>query len=277
LGRVSVHGLIPSTYYQDTAGPLTRSVADCALLMNAIAGYDPSDPLSAQLPVPDYTAVLDGDVKGLRVGVINEARDAAHLHPEIKAQLDDAVQRFARMGAAVEDVSLPLIGLSSTFSGALGSPRVALQWTFLRDRPRDYDTAARLFSLLPALMPASLLQRAMQLRSLIRDQMLAAFERYDVLLLPSYSSPSARIEDTKVPAGSKEQIVAGLRRFNFATPANIAGIPAISVPAGFTSDGLPFGLQIMGGRFDEESVFRAAFAYEQDTPWHTMRPSFGDE
>ena len=276
-GRVSMHGVIPGVWAQDTAGPLTRTVADCALLMNVIAGYDPADPVSANLPVPDYTAVLDGDVKGMRVGVIREMIEAEHLHPEVKDRLAEAVLHFESLGAVVEEVSIPMVTLSNVISGTTGSDRTALQWSNLMLRPHQYDAASRRFNLLPGLIPASLYQRTLQLRSLLRDQVLDACDRYDVILSPCQPTPPPRIEDTKKPLQSRAEAVEDLRRFSFSNAAAIAGLPAISVPSGFTQDGLPIGLQIMGRRFDEEAVFRAAHAYEQSTPWHNMRPPVGDE
>ena len=276
-GRVSMHGVIPGIWSQDTAAPIARSVAECALLMNIIAGYDPNDPLSANLPVPDYTAVLDGNVKGMRMGVVKEMMDAEHMHPEVKESVGEAVRCFERMGATVEEVSIPIIPLTGIISAAGGSDRTALQWTYLMHRPNEFDLATRRFSLLPALLPASIYQRALQLRSLLRGQILDACERYDVLLTPSQPARPPRIQDTKAPLRSKEQALDELRRFSYSQPAPAAGIPAISLPCGFTRNKLPISLQIMAKRFGEEAVFRAAYAYEQDTSWHTMRPPVGDE
>ena len=275
-GRVSMHGVIPAVWSQDTAGPLGRTVADCALMMNVIAGYDPNDSLSANLPVPDYTAALDGDIKGMRVGVIKETMEAGHLHPEVKAAVEEALRRFEGLGATVDQVSIPTIALSGVISGAGGSDRTALQWRHLMEASHQYDAAARRFNLLPGLLPSSLSQRALQLRSLLRAQTLDACRRYDVLVSPYQSSPPPRIEDTKRPLTSKEQALEEMRRFSFSNAAPFAGIPAISIPCGFSQDRLPIGLQIMAKRFDEEAVFRAAHAYEQDTLWHTMRPPVGN-
>ena len=276
-GRVSMYGVIPGMWAQDTAGPLGRTVADCALLMNLIAGHDPKDPWSANLPVPDYTAALTGDVKGLRVGVVRETMEAEHLHPEVKGSVEEAIRCFERLGASVEEISIPTIALSGVISGAGGSDRTALQWTYLNERPQQYDVATRRFSLLPAIVPASLYQRGLQLRSLLRSQILDARERFDVLVTPSQPTPPPRIEDTKVPLRSKDQALNDLRRFSFATAAAFAGIPAISVPCGFTQSGLPIGLQIMGKRFDDEGVLAAAYAYEQANPWQKMRPPVGND
>ena len=275
-GRVSMYGVIPAVWSQDTAGPLGRSVADCALLMNVIAGYDPNDPISADLPVPDYTRVLDGSVRGMRMGLVKETMEAGHLNGEVKHAVEDAVKHFQRMGATVEEVSIPAIALSGVISGSGGSDRTALQWKHLAQSEDLYDAAARRFNLLPGLLPAALYQRGVQLKSLLRSQVLDACERYEVLLTPYQPTPPPRIEDTQKPLLSKEQALNEIRNFSFSTAAAVSGVPAVSVPCGFTQTGLPIGLQIMAKRFDEESVFRAAYAYEQDTQWHSMRPPVGD-
>ncbi|MFQ6026937.1 MAG: amidase, partial [Dehalococcoidia bacterium] len=276
-GRVSMHGVIPALWTQDTAGPLGRTVADCALLMNAIAGPDVNDPISANLPVPDYTAALGREVRGLRVGVVTEMLEADHIHPDVQASVREAVRRFEGMGAQVEEISLPLVTLCNLIAGATGSDRTALQWVNLKQHPDQYDAASRRFNLLPGVIPASLYQRVVQLRSLLRQQVLDACERFDILLTPCQPTPPPTIEDTKRPITTKAEALDDLRRYSLSTPAAIAGIPAISLPGGFSQERLPIGLQIMAKRYDEESVFQAAHAYEQHTTWHTMRPPVGDE
>jgi Asp-tRNA(Asn)/Glu-tRNA(Gln) amidotransferase A subunit family amidase len=212
----------------------------------------------------------------MRVGVVKEIMEAGHLHPEVKAAAEEAIRRFEGMGAELEEVSIPAIGLSGLVSGAGGSDRTALQWKHLLESPDQYDAAARRFNLLPGLLPASLYQRSLQLRNLLRNQVLEACERCDVLLSPYQAAPPPRIADTKRPLTSKAQALDEIRNFSFSTAAPIAGIPAISIPCGFSQDGLPIGLQIMAKRFDEEAVFRAAHAYEQETPWQAMRPPVGN-
>ena len=189
--------------------------------------------------------------------------------------MEEAVSRFRTLGALIEEVSIPAITLSGVISGAGGSDRTALQWKYLAQSSHQYDAAARRFNLLPGLLPASLYQRSLQLRSHLRSQVLEACQRYDVLLSPYQPTPPPRIEDTKRPLASKEQALQEIRNFSFSTAAPVAGIPAICLPCGFTQEGLPIGLQIMADRFDEEAVFRAAYAYEQETPWHRMRPPVG--
>ena len=280
-GRVSMHGVIPALWTQDTAGPLTRTVADCALLMNLIAGHDGNDINSANLPVPDYTASLHGDVSGMRIGLLKEMMGAEHVHPDVKAAVEEAARVFEKMGATVEEVSIPLTGMTGVISSATGSDRTALQWEHLTQRSHQFDAAARRFNLLPGIVPAGLYQRALQLRSLLRAQILEACERYDVILSPCQPTPPPTIEATKRPLVSRDDARRELRHYSFSAPAAIAGVPAISIPCGFSpgglgEHGLPIGLQIMAKRYDEEAVFQAAHAFEQNTHWHTLRPPIGD-
>src|SRR5262249_43745344 len=216
-GRGGVYGGVSPGWGPGTGRPLARPVADCALLLNVIAGYAPHDPLSARLPVPDYTAVLDGDIRGMRIGVVKETLEARHLHPEVKAAVAEALRRFEGLGATLEEVSIPTITLSGVVSGAGGSDRTALQWKHLRQSADRYDAAARRFNLLPGLLPAALYQRALQLRSLLRGQMLHACERYDVLVSPYQATPPPRIQDTKKPLASKQQALEEIRHFSFST------------------------------------------------------------
>lgn len=274
-GRVSTYGMIASVWYQDTAAPLARTVADCALLLNAIAGYDPRDPTTADLPVPDYTAVLDGDVKGMRIGLVKETQEAAHIHPEVKAAAAEAAKVFASLGAIVEEVSLPLITRTGTFNNALGSGRTSMQWRYLNERGAEYDVAVRRYTILPALLPAGLLQRAYQLRSLVRAQVLSACEQYDILISPCQPGPPPKIADTKKQPVSQADALRETANFGPNAIATYAGIPALSLPCGFSNEGLPIGLQVMAKRYDEEAVFKAAYAYEQHTAWHTMIPPVG--
>jgi aspartyl-tRNA(Asn)/glutamyl-tRNA(Gln) amidotransferase subunit A len=172
----------------------------------------------------------------------------------------------------VEEVSLPLLPLMAIVGAATGSERIAVQWSYLRARPREYDLAVRRASLVPGLLPAAVYQRAIQARSLIRAQILEACDRYDVLVSPARAIPPPTIEETKKPLRSKDEALRQLHHFSFSTPAALSATPAISVPCGFTKNGLPFGLQVIAKRYDEGSVLRVADAYERNTPWGTKRP-----
>ena len=275
LGRVSTHGMIASSWNQDTAGPIARSVADCALLLEAVAGFDANDLMSARLPVPSYASQLDGDIRGMRVAVVREAMDAPHLDPRIRQLALDAIGVLRSLGAEVEEVSMPLMTMTALINNALHSPRVALQWTHLNATPELYDAGVRRNTLISALVPAATYQRALQLRARLRAQALGILERFDVTVAPAYAQFPPRIADTKSEPPTKEAAVEQMRKYGFHTPANYSGAPAMSVPMGFSDDGLPVGLHVMAKRFDETSIFRVAHAYEQATPWHTTRPPYG--
>jgi aspartyl-tRNA(Asn)/glutamyl-tRNA(Gln) amidotransferase subunit A len=241
-------------------------------MMNVVAGYDPKDPFSAGLPVPDYLAPLDGDIRGFRLGLVKEIIEAEHLHPEVRAGILDAAEQLRGLGAVIEEVSIPLLTISGMIIGAAGPPRAADHWHTLKERPNDFDVAVRRSFLLSGLLPNAISQRALQVRALLRDQVLEVAEEYDALIGAALNQPAPTIEEVRQPLATKSQATARLRRFPFTWAFAVAGLPVISVPAGFTSKALPFALQIAGKRFDEVSVLRVAHAYEQATPWQSMNP-----
>ncbi|MBI4232989.1 MAG: hypothetical protein HY686_00950 [Chloroflexi bacterium] len=273
-GRVSRHGLIPLAWSLDTAGPLTRTVADCALVLQIIAGYDPKDAASARLPVPDYWARLDGEVRGMRIGVIRETLYSDLIDPEVQASVKDAAALLGRLGATVDEVSLPLMNVAGpVFMVICDSEGASLHRKWLATRPGDYDQATRRRMLAASLIPLALYHKAQQVRTLIRGQILEAFQRFDVLLSPMSATPAPRIESTKNVIQSKEDAFRQLFRGRiYSTPFVLAPTPAVSIPCGFSKVGIPIGLQLVGRPFNEVAVLRAAYAYERNTTWHTRRP-----
>ena len=273
-GLVSRHGCIPLSWSLDAPGPLGRTVEDCALLLGIIAGQDPRDLLTTRRPVPDYRAALTGDVRGLRVGVIRELTHGPETDAEVRDAVTAAVEVLATLGAEVDEVSLPLVSRAgAAFMAICDSEGAALHLPWLRSRPGDYDDGTRRRLLAASLLPAVLLQKAQQGRALVRQQLLAALANHDVLVAPTAHRPAPAIASFTAPITSKDEAAARFfTRRSFTTPAALAGTPALAVPCGFSTSGLPLSLQIIGRRFDDATVLRAGHAYEQATEWHRRRP-----
>ena len=257
----------------DTVGPISRTVEDAAITFQAIAGHDPKDPYTVDVPVPDYRAALTGDISGLRVGVISERMDAPNLDPEMRSAVTSAISALGELGADAREVSIPL----APSAGALSMTIIGVEWANLHRQTfepnfEQLDRNNQIRFLTGLVIPAQAYNKAQKLRAMLREQVLAALEEVDVLALPSGVGPAPPVESVPgVP--SKEMALAGLNaRISFTGPFNLANVPAISVPCGFTESGLPLGLQIVGKPFAEETLFRVAHAYEQATDWHTRRP-----
>ena len=273
-GRVSRHGVMGGSWSMDTVGPISRTVEDAAITFQAIAGHDPKDPYTQDVPVPDYRAALTGDISGLRVGVVAERINAPNLDPEMRSAVSAAVEKLRELGAATREVSIPL----APSAGALSMTIIGVEWSNLHRRmfEANFDQLDRnnqIRFLTGLVIPAQAYNKAQKLRAMLREQVLSALEEVDVLALPSGVGPAPPVESVPgVP--SKEMALAGLNaRISFTGPFNLANVPAISVPCGFTESGLPLGLQIVGEPFAEETLFRVAHAYEQATTWHTRRPT----
>jgi aspartyl-tRNA(Asn)/glutamyl-tRNA(Gln) amidotransferase subunit A len=274
-GLVSRHGCIPLAWSLDAPGPLGRTVEDCALVMQIIAGHDPSDPLTTRRPLPDYRAELARGVGGLRVGIIRELTHGAETDPEMREAVLAAAGVLGRLGAAVDEVSLPLLpAAGAAFMAICDSEGTARHLGWLRSRPGDYDRGTRRRLVAAGLIPAALVQKAQQARGLIRAQVLAALGRFDVLIAPTSHRPAPAIAAFTAPITTKAEAAARFfTRRSFTTPAALAGTPAMAVPCGFSGAGLPLSLQIIGRRHEDATVLRAGHAHEQATDWHRRRPA----
>jgi aspartyl-tRNA(Asn)/glutamyl-tRNA(Gln) amidotransferase subunit A len=274
-GRVSRHGMLGAVWSMDQGGPISRTVADCAITLEAIAGHDPKDPYTWNVPVPRYTDALDGDIGGIKVGVIRELMDHEAVETDIGDAVRSAISSLGELGATVQDVSIPLIASSSVIFGAISQVEgAAVQEDWIRERLDDYDHNVRIRQLTGSVIPAQAYYRAQKLRTLLREQMLEALDRVDVLVLPTSPIPAPKIPASAGIGSKAEAKAVFFGRRSFTNPGNLAGVPALSVPCGFTSTTpeLPIGLQIMGRPFDEATVLKVAHAYEQGSSWHTRRP-----
>ena len=269
-GRVSRYGLMRGVWSMDTIGPISRTVEDAAITLSAIAGYDPRDPTTWNTPVPDYRQALDGDIRGRRVGIVTELIHSDMVEPDVADAVTVAASTLAELGADVEEISIPLAAHANAIAGALLAVEPALNMKeWVRERLHDFGHDNRIGLLTGSLVPAQAYQKAQKLRALLREDVLAAFRTYDVLVMPTSGRQAVPIQDDP-PVTSRE--TSSRLPFMRTNTFNLSSAPAISVPCGFGGRGLPVGLQIAGPPGGEEMVFRLAHAYEQNTPWHTMRP-----
>jgi Asp-tRNA(Asn)/Glu-tRNA(Gln) amidotransferase A subunit family amidase len=272
-GRVSRHGIMPLVWSMDTAGPMTRTVTDAALILRTIAGHDPRDEFTARLPVPDYVAALDGNIRGLRVGVIRELFESGFLERETGESVRAAAAVLGGLGAQVEEVSLPMILLSGVIFCAIADSGTALQHRQeLLTEPERFDAGPRRRMLAASLLPVALYLKVEQARNLMRDQIRAALGKFDVLLCPSAPAPAARIDRAQVATWTTEDLIRFWQRGSHTSPFSLAAVPALSVPCGYTASGLPIGMQLVGRPFGEATMLRAAHAYEANSDAHTRRP-----
>ena len=274
-GLVSRYGMLASTWSMDAAGPISRTVKDCAITLQAIAGHDSNDSHTRNAPVPDYLDGIDSGIQGLRVGVISDRVNAEGVEPDIRDAVAAAVGQLGELGAQVEDVSIPMMAESAAISTTLiYVDATAVHRQGLMEHPEKYDHNNRVRLLAGALIPAQAHQKASRLRHIFRQHILDALERVDVLILPTSSVQATPIpSEAGMARNGKEEFLNMLAgRRTYTTPSNLAGVPGLSINCGFTSDGLPVGLQMVGRPYDEPTLFRAAYAYEQATDWHTRRP-----
>ena len=289
-GRVSRFGLVAFASSLDQIGPITKDVTDCALVMNAIAGYDPMDSTSVSYSVPDYTSCLNRDLKGLRIGIPKEYF-VEGMQEGVKSALEAAIKKLKELGAEIDwEVSLPstkyalaayYIVAPSEASANLArydgvkygfSEQKASSVIEAMERTRQLGFGSEVkrrimlgtYALSAGYYDAYYL-KAQKVRTLIKQEFEQAFEKYDALVTPT--SPTVAFK-----LGEKLEDPMQMYLSDVCTlPINIAGVPAISIPAGF-AHGLPIGMQIMGKPFNEETMLRIAFAYEQATDWHNREP-----
>lgn len=276
FGRVSRYGGIMYAWTQDTIGPLTRTVADNALVLQTIAGHDPRDPLSSMRPVPDYAEHFTRGLEGVRLGLVREMSVGQALHPEVEKMLHKALDVLRSLGARIEEVSLPRAKFAVPLQFLTSDCDVAAVFVrkWLKKHWNKFDVGTRTRIAAAALVPATVYARAMRGRALVRSEVLAAFTNYDALLALMNFVPPLKLEQSVEKIDSKEDIATRmLKSRRICTyPFSIANVPALSVPSGFTADGVPMSLQIAGRPFDEAMVYRIAHAYEQAAEWHRSHP-----
>jgi aspartyl-tRNA(Asn)/glutamyl-tRNA(Gln) amidotransferase subunit A len=272
-GRVSRYGVFGASWSMDTVGPISRTVSDCAMTLGAIAGYDPKDPYTWDVAVPDYQAALMGNISGLKVGVVQERVYTDVVEPEVKDAVIRAISVLSELGGVVQEVSIPLIVHSAAISSAIiSSDSASLNRRDMAEHLAKFDHNNQVRLLMGSILPAQAYQKAIKLRHLLRRQILDVLERVDVLVMPTSSIPASTIPQ-RSGVSSKQEVLDGYTgRRSFTAPFNLANTPALSINCGFTSGNLPIGLQTAGKPIDESKLFQVAYAYEQATDWHTRRP-----
>ncbi len=270
-GLVSRAGLTPLSWCLDHPGPMVRTVADAALTMQVIAGYDAQDPAAAEVAIPDYTAALTGSVQGIRIGVPREYFDAP-LDTEVAQGVRAAIALLEQLGAAVTEVSLPMFPDSQAISGTILMAEAAAYHRELLAKDGDkLDSAVRLRLEAGLFVSAADYLKAQQGRAKFNREMAAVFREVDLLAGPAEPITAPPILATEVDIdGQQVGTTAALTQYT--RPYNISGVPAISLPCGFSQSGMPIGLQLAGKPFAETTVLQAAHAYEQATDWHNRRP-----
>ena len=290
-GRVSRYGLIAFASSLDQIGPITKDVWDCAILANVICGYDPNDSTSVNIEVPDYTKAIGRDIKGIKIGIPKEYF-VEGMDPEVKKITQDAINKLKELGASAKEISLshteyaiPVYYIVATaeassnlarFDGVQYGYRSQAEQQSLIDmyqktRDEGFGEEAKrriilgTFALSHGYYDAYYLS-ALKVRTLIKKDFDEAFKEFDCVVTPTSPTPAFKIaEKIKDPLKMYLSDI-------YTISANLAGLPAISIPCGFTKKGLPVGLQILAKPFAEELIFRVAHAYEQNTEWHKIKP-----
>src|SRR4030043_319027 len=293
-GRVSRYGLVAFASSLDQIGPITKDVEDCAILMNAISGYDPCDSTSVNVPVPDYKQSLKKDVKGVRIGIPDEYLMEG-MDSEVQRSIKEAVDFFRKWGAEIQNISLPhteyAVAIYYIICTAEASSNLArydgvkyglrskgyrnLMEMYTQTRAKGFGKEVKRRIILGTYVLSAgyydaYYRKASQVRTLMRKDFEEAFHQVDVIIAPTAPTPAFRI-------GEKVEDPLQMYLSDIHTiPVNLAGITAISIPCGFSHEGLPMGLQIMGKRFDEGMLLRVGYTFEQNTDFHLQKPELNN-
>ncbi len=268
-GLVSRRGVFPLSFTLDHVGPLTRTVADNALLLDAIAGHDPGDPGSAATPARCFGRMLERGVRDLRIGFVRHFHERdMPAHPEVAAALDDVARVLMAEGAQVRTISLPTLTEFAAINRViLCSEAWSIHSPWLRARPGDYGQSSRRRLLPGAFMAAGDYVGAQRRRTEVIAAVEDQFREFDVLLCASSMDPPSRLDDPEETARSYPR--------QARTPFNVTGHPALAMMSGLARNGLPISVQFVGRYFDDATVLRVAAAYERATEWHARKPPIG--
>jgi aspartyl-tRNA(Asn)/glutamyl-tRNA(Gln) amidotransferase subunit A len=289
-GRVSRYGLVAFASSLDQIGPITKNVRDAAILMNIISGHDPLDSTSVPLPVPDFTAALGKDIKGVKLGVPKEYFIEG-IEREVEVLVKDAIKKLETLGAIPIEISLPHTGYAIATYYILATSEASsnlarydgvkygfrtegkdLMDMYKNTRAQGFGAEIKRRIMLGTYALSSgyyeaYYKKAQQVRTLIKQDFEKAFQEVDIIVTPT--SPTVAFKVGEKIADPLQMYLSDI----FTISVNLAGVPGISIPCGFTANNLPVGLQLIGRHFDEESILKVAYAYEQATEWHKRRPN----
>ncbi len=289
-GRVSRYGLVAFASSLDQIGPITKNVTDAAILLNIIAGVDRLDATSAPITVPDFTSVIGEGIKGLKLGIPKEYFIEG-MDPEVNASVKEAIHKFESLGADAVEVSLPHTGYAVAAYYVLATSEASsnlarydgvkygfrtggkdLMDMYMKSRAQGFGAEVKRRIMLGTYALSSgyydaYYKKAQQVRTLIKADFENAFKDVDLIVTPTSPTPAFKLgEKTADPL---QMYLADI----FTISVNLAGVPGISIPCGFTSDNLPIGLQLIGKHFGEETLLKASYAYEQSAGWYKRKPS----
>jgi aspartyl-tRNA(Asn)/glutamyl-tRNA(Gln) amidotransferase subunit A len=262
-GRVSRYGIVTLSWSLDHAGPMARTAADVAVLLTALAGYDPRDPASAQVPAEDYTASLDQSVAGLRLAVPTNFFFES-ITEEARSAFDAAVDVLRHLGTTVEELHIPHGELAAVLPAVMLPEAYAYHAQDLAERPEKYPAQLRNRLKAGGLYLASEYVEAQRARRILQEAYQDVLRRYDLMLTPCQTGDAPRYEEMIAPDYQRGPSYTGAY--------NLTGLPSLAVPAGFSKRGLPLSIMLSGRPFDEATVLRVAHAYQGATTWHTRHP-----
>ena len=269
-GLVSRAGVVPLCWSLDHAGPLTRTVRDTALILDAIAGYDPADPASARIDPAPSAAGLDAPIAGMKVAVVEELF-VQHVEPEIATLVRAAVEQLEDLGVHVESIRVPSTELvGPAIMPIVQAEATSYHWPTMQEHLDDYGPIIRANLQLGATLLAKDYLDAQRVRRQLHDEVEALLSEYDAIVFPTQPTVALPLDAFQMPdIPDSDAMGAEIGHTGW---ANLTGHPAVSVPCGFTDAGLPAGLQITGRLFDDPTILRLAHHYEQATDWHRRRP-----
>lgn len=260
-GLVSTYGVLPSAWSLDHAGPITRSASDLALMLNQMAGFDPNDPSSLSMSVPDYTGALTAGIKGVKIGIPSYYLE--NLDSDIEKLFNKARSTLQSLGAEITEVEIPELSMS-TFAGLVITSAEAAAYNFDTLLTQSDDYAQDVRSILSAGLLTSSAQylKAQQARRMLMKAFHQIFEEVDLLLGPTIPMATPEISQNWV----EQNLEMVMRTLPFTVPANLTGVPALSIPMGLCSNGLPAGMQLMGRHLSEKLLLQAGSAWEDTEP-----------